>query len=147
MRDPEKRPWRPERVAAPPRVPSPARAFPTRERAQAVSRWCPLTRVRPPMLPHRAMVRVLFRRAHQGNGDDGGERRGKYPGRTSSLPPFPFSDLGLGLGSLFALFRFDSRSISRSFLFPQQDPLPSTALIPLIVSPDRLGVDRVGWTV
>jgi hypothetical protein len=28
--------------------------------------------------------------------------------------------------------------------FPKQDPLPSTALVPLIDLPDRLGVDRVG---
>jgi hypothetical protein len=85
---------------------------------------------------------VRPRGAHQGDtggGDDSGKPQVGPLGRCPLI-----LDLGLGLGFFFALLRFDSRSISRSFLFPKQDLLPNTTLIPLIDSLDRLGVDRVG---
>jgi hypothetical protein len=43
--------------------------------------------------------------------------------------------------------KIDLRSIPSFISFPKHDPLPSTALVPLIDLPDRLGVDRVGSTV
>jgi hypothetical protein len=58
--------------------------------------------------------------------------------------PFFFD---LGLGFQLCTRKNYSRSIPLVISFPKQDPQPSTALVPLIDSPDRLGVDRVGWTV
>jgi hypothetical protein len=79
--------------------------------------------------------------AGDGGGSGGG---GRFHGR--SFSPRSFASL---------LFRsrvrvpvlhceIDSRSIPLFISFPKQDPLPSMALVPLIESPDRLGVDRVG---
>jgi hypothetical protein len=84
--------------------------------------------------------------ARQGHaGDCGGGEVG--PGRYHfPTPAFATSDLGLGFrDKTFAFsvsigFEIDSVFLS----FPKQDLLPSMILIPLIESPNRLGVDRVG---